>query len=143
MTHPINDLGLPATVDPDAMTRSQWAALAQTPQDRETDAGVGADAPRRSQSVSTSAAATLVSSLRFPWAAEARCLGMDPELWFPERGEDSREAKAVCRTCPARPDCLEHALAHEHHGVWGGKTEAERRRIRSERYRAAQGGRAS
>ena len=44
--------------------------------------------------------------------------------------------------CPVKEPCLEHALAHRiDHGVWGGCSERERRRIlkrrRSERLAAA------
>ena len=36
--------------------------------------------------------------------------------------------------------CLQHALEHrEHHGIWGGTTEAERRRILRRRRRRATG----
>lgn len=65
------------------------------------------------------------------WQDEASCLGMDPELWFPERGASSREAKEVCRGCPVAAVCLAYAMAnHITHGVWGGLSERERRRIR-------------
>jgi WhiB family redox-sensing transcriptional regulator len=54
------------------------------------------------------------------WMSQAACYGLDPDLWFPE-------------------DCLEHALANnEHHGIWGGTSERERRRIRRIRARLAQ-----
>lgn len=37
-------------------------------------------------------------------------------------------AKQVCRGCPVRRECLEHALAaRETDGVWGGLTPEERR----------------
>ncbi|MDT2005832.1 WhiB family transcriptional regulator [Rhodococcus opacus] len=39
-------------------------------------------------------------------------------------------AKQVCRGCPVRAQCLDHALeARESHGIWGGYTEDERRRL--------------
>jgi WhiB family transcriptional regulator, redox-sensing transcriptional regulator len=75
------------------------------------------------------------------WMSEAACQGVDPDLFFPERGEntDNSEAKAVCRKCPVREDCLEHALVnHEHYGIWGGTSERERKRIRRIRARLAQ-----
>lgn len=68
------------------------------------------------------------------WHAQANCLGVDPDLFFPERGASTKEAKAVCRGCVVREECLEHALAvGERHGIWGGLSERERRRIRRQR----------
>jgi WhiB family redox-sensing transcriptional regulator len=73
-----------------------------------------------------------------PWADDAACVDRDPRLFFPERGEDTRAAKAVCRDCPARNECLEYALEHRIiFGIWGGLSEAERRRIRTQRAKAA------
>jgi WhiB family redox-sensing transcriptional regulator len=68
------------------------------------------------------------------WQDSANCLGVDPDLFFPERGESTREAKTVCRGCVVRDDCLEFALNNsEKHGIWGGMSERERRRIRRQR----------
>ncbi len=68
------------------------------------------------------------------WQEQANCLGVDPDLFFPERGASTREAKAVCRGCEVRADCLEYALAHgEKFGIWGGLSERERRRVRRQR----------
>ena len=68
------------------------------------------------------------------WQDMANCLGVDPDLFFPERGASTREAKEVCRGCVVRDDCLEYALANgEKFGIWGGMSERERRRIRRQR----------
>ncbi|MCZ7527456.1 MAG: WhiB family transcriptional regulator [Acidimicrobiia bacterium] len=68
------------------------------------------------------------------WQERANCLGVDPDLFFPERGASTREAKAVCRGCEVRHDCLEYALSHaEKFGIWGGLSERERRRLRRQR----------
>ena len=54
------------------------------------------------------------------WQDEANCLGVDPDLFFPERGASTREAKEVCRGCVVRGDCLEYALVNgEKFGIWG------------------------
>ena len=72
------------------------------------------------------------------WQERANCLGVDPDLFFPERGASTREAKEVCRGCVVREDCLEYALANgEKFGIWGGLSERERRRIRRQRALAA------
>jgi len=74
------------------------------------------------------------------WQEFANCLGVDPDLFFPERGASTREAKEVCRGCVVRPDCLEFALANgEKFGIWGGMSERERRRIRRRRALERQG----
>jgi len=68
------------------------------------------------------------------WQDYANCLGVDPDLFFPERGASTREAKEVCRGCVVREQCLEYALANgEKFGIWGGLSERERRRIRRQR----------
>lgn len=68
------------------------------------------------------------------WQLAANCLGVDPDLFFPERGASTKEAKAVCQGCEVRADCLEYALANgEKFGIWGGLSERERRRIRRQR----------
>lgn len=68
------------------------------------------------------------------WMARGNCIGVDPDLFYPERGASTREAKAVCRACDVQPECLEYALAtREKFGIWGGLSERERRRIRRRR----------
>ncbi len=68
------------------------------------------------------------------WQESSNCLGVDPDLFFPERGASTKEAKEVCRGCVVRNDCLEFALANgEKFGIWGGMSERERRRIRRQR----------
>lgn len=60
----------------------------------------------------------------------------DPAIWFPGRGASLRDARELCGSCPVRAECREYALTlPEHHGVWGGLSERERRRIRRERRR--------
>ena len=72
------------------------------------------------------------------WHLKAACRGPESTLFFPpsapERREerDGREAKAkrICAQCVVREDCLEFALrVREPHGIWGGLTESERRRL--------------
>ncbi|HEV2928426.1 MAG TPA: WhiB family transcriptional regulator [Propionibacteriaceae bacterium] len=72
------------------------------------------------------------------WQDYANCRGVDPDLFFPERGASTREAKEVCAGCVVRDECLEYALVFgEKFGVFGGKSERERRRIRKARRAAA------
>lgn len=67
------------------------------------------------------------------WMREAACRDMPSELFFPLSGhhEQVAVAKEVCAGCAVREECLAFALAHnEHHGIWGGVTERERRGLR-------------
>lgn len=71
------------------------------------------------------------------WQLKANCMGVDPDLFFPERGASTREAKEVCRGCVVKQDCLEYAIANsEKFGIWGGMSERERRRERRTRLMA-------
>ena len=77
---------------------------------------------------------TLYGRQERSWQLQANCMGVDPDLFFPERGASTREAKEVCRGCVVREDCLEYALANgEKFGIWGGMSERERRRVRRAR----------
>lgn len=61
----------------------------------------------------------------------AACRGMDAELFFPHLGENTAPAKAVCAGCPVACDCLAYALENrDTYGIWGGKSERERRVLR-------------
>jgi WhiB family redox-sensing transcriptional regulator len=71
------------------------------------------------------------------WREWALCAEVDPEAFFPEKGESTRAAKDICRRCLVRVECLRSALANdERFGVWGGLSDRERRRLRG---RAADG----
>ncbi len=68
------------------------------------------------------------------WRREAACLPHDSELFFPARtayrGDEVARAKAVCRRCPVREECLRAAMnGREKIGIWGGLTPAERARL--------------
>lgn len=65
------------------------------------------------------------------WSRFARCDSADPDLFFPPDGADNRLAKSICTSCPVRRQCLDYALeTKQKYGIWGGMTEAQRRRIR-------------
>jgi WhiB family transcriptional regulator, redox-sensing transcriptional regulator len=50
------------------------------------------------------------------------CHENEAELWFADTPEGVEFAKALCRTCPAREECLSGALhRREPWGVWGGE----------------------
>ncbi len=89
--------------------------------------------------MTTRAMLILLAQPRPEWFTRAACIGVDPDLFFPERGESLDRAKAVCRRCPVCHDCLEFSLAMpaERFGIWGGTSERERRLIRAKRHREA------
>jgi len=54
------------------------------------------------------------------------------DAFFPRRGESSDEAVKLCARCLVRSECLDYALTHREtldHGIWGGTTPNERRRL--------------
>ena len=68
------------------------------------------------------------------WQDQAECKGVQIDLFYPERGQPVVSlVKDLCANCEVRHDCLEYALHHERHGVWGGTTESQRDVIRRER----------
>ena len=72
------------------------------------------------------------------WQERALCAQTDPEAFFPEKGGSTREAKRICAGCDVKTQCLEYALTNRiEHGVWGGTSERERRRILKRRAHAA------
>lgn len=72
------------------------------------------------------------------WQDRAACKGPQAAAFFPpthsERKEEkaAREAKAkaICRHCVVRMECLEYAISiREPHGIWGGLNETERKQL--------------
>ena len=64
------------------------------------------------------------------WMLQARCRSLAPSEFFPSDGVGVDKARKICDQCPVRPECLEYALTYRiDHGVWGGASERERRRI--------------
>ena len=70
------------------------------------------------------------------WRDRAACRLTDANLFFPAGTTGSavdqiQAAKAVCRICPVQDDCLQFAFeTNQESGVWGGKDEDERRKLR-------------
>lgn len=66
---------------------------------------------------------------------EPPCSSSDPDLFFPEPNTPNaamitKMAKKTCSECPYLAECLEWALKADEIGIWGGTTEAERRRMK-------------
>jgi WhiB family transcriptional regulator, redox-sensing transcriptional regulator len=68
------------------------------------------------------------------WKLQALCTDTDPELFFPEQGEEGKKKAAIriCQSCPVRQECLRWAFrTGEKHGIWGGLTSVQRSRIKT------------
>jgi len=64
------------------------------------------------------------------WMLTGRCREIDPGEFFPSDGVGVDKARVICASCPVKEPCLEYALRNRiDHGVWGGASERERRRI--------------
>ena len=64
------------------------------------------------------------------WMAKGACRNYEPSVFFPSDGVGVDRARKICATCNVTEDCLEYALLNRiDHGVWGGASERERRRI--------------
>ena len=64
------------------------------------------------------------------WMARGNCRDEAPARFFPSDGVGVDQARRICATCPVQEPCLEYALEQRiDHGVWGGASERERRRI--------------
>ncbi|SIL73190.1 transcriptional regulatory protein [Mycobacteroides abscessus subsp. abscessus] len=90
----------------------------------------------------------IIEFLDAPDLPDAACKGGLDTDWgeldaafFPNHKADSAigQAKAICETCPVKPDCLREVLAWESvhgeksPGVWGGLDEWERQALRDRR----------
>jgi WhiB family transcriptional regulator, redox-sensing transcriptional regulator len=76
------------------------------------------------------------------WQVKAACRGPQALVFFPpstferkdEKQDRERRAKAICATCAVRQPCLDYALRiREPHGIWGGLSESERKRVLEKR----------
>ncbi len=64
------------------------------------------------------------------WMMQGNCRLYPPKVFFPSDGVGVDKARKICAGCPVTEQCLEYALEHRiDHGVWGGCSERERRRI--------------
>lgn len=59
------------------------------------------------------------------WMDQAACEGRDDLGWVVERDKEIFEeakvlAKAFCRDCPVRGECLKYGISTKSMGIWGG-----------------------
>jgi WhiB family redox-sensing transcriptional regulator len=76
------------------------------------------------------------------WQVKAACRGPQALVFFPpstferkdEKQDRERRAKAICATCAVKQPCLDYAIRiREPHGIWGGLSESERKRVLEKR----------
>jgi len=76
------------------------------------------------------------------WMLRAEC-SKDPkvfDLFFPSQQESSREkyshARRVCARCPVKSPCAAYAISNDIiHGLWGGMTRGQRKKLTLEEKR--------
>ena len=72
------------------------------------------------------------------WMAAGNCRIEPPATFFPSDGVGVEIAKRICVDCAVKQPCLEYALENRiDHGVWGGTSERQRRRILKKRKSSA------
>jgi hypothetical protein len=55
------------------------------------------------------------------WQTDGNCLGMNPDLFFPDTAEEEALGLAACEGCEVRVECYDHAIiTGQKRGIWGG-----------------------
>ena len=74
--------------------------------------------------------------LDISWMKDGVCQTVDPDVFYPRAAGTYTEARKACADCTVQGTCLDYALANMadefdagSFGMWGGKTESERRNI--------------
>lgn len=70
------------------------------------------------------------------WSRHARCRGSNTNTFYPHPSDNATAvvARAICASCPVADACLDYALGiGEPHGIWGGTSERQRRKLRRAR----------
>lgn len=71
------------------------------------------------------------------WRAQAACRGMATEIFYPGDDGTYKQARAVCRRCPVRRECLDFVLSlpdfEDPVGMWANTLPGERRQMRAAR----------
>lgn len=65
----------------------------------------------------------LLEAERPAWQADALCQEYPHLPWFPERGQDTTECKAVCDRCLCAEECAAYVLElGANAGIWAGQS---------------------
>lgn len=79
-----------------------------------------------------------MDEVELQWMRDGDCRNYPPGAFFPSDGVGVDAARRICATCHVKDHCLEYALVNRiDHGVWGGCSERERRRILKRRRQEA------
>lgn len=79
-----------------------------------------------------------MEDVELDWMRDGHCRHYPAAAFFPSDGVGVDQARKICADCPVKAPCLEYALAERiDHGVWGGCSERERRRILKRRRQEA------
>jgi WhiB family redox-sensing transcriptional regulator len=61
---------------------------------------------------------------------DAACGEESVTVFFPTTPAGEERALEICGGCPVRAECLQFAVERQQrHGIWGGTTERDRRRM--------------
>jgi hypothetical protein len=63
------------------------------------------------------------------WVKQAACINTPARVFFRNNVADDLQAIRICAECSVIDECLNYAIDHEEHGVWGGTTERERHKM--------------
>jgi hypothetical protein len=69
------------------------------------------------------------------WHGRGGCAGAYPDVFFPSHGAPGTKARKICAACTVREQCLDHAVAADEFGIWGGLDQQERRNLKRKRRR--------
>jgi WhiB family redox-sensing transcriptional regulator len=73
-----------------------------------------------------------IEDRRPDWQLDAACRYAEGVTFFPERGEPTEPAKAVCARCPVDLLCELQALELDtEHGIWAGQSARKLKRSRA------------
>jgi hypothetical protein len=66
---------------------------------------------------------------------QANCLGVDPELFFPNGAinpQTEKTLRRICVNCSVWRECYDYAMAYRVDGFWAGTTYQNREALRKE-----------
>lgn len=80
---------------------------------------------------------TSLATVDYWEGAACREPGVDPDLFFPGRGDRGEKARAICLRCPIRRKCEDWVMAFEsqrghqghRYGMWAGLSPADRGKL--------------
>lgn len=51
------------------------------------------------------------------WHGRGLCVGSDPDIFFPSRGNPGARAREICTACPVREHCTDYAVEADEFGI--------------------------